>query len=179
MWKGHATLLRAWKLAGEPGLLVIAGGPPPGGKGVDVPALTAELGIGSSVNIIGETRDVAALMKRAHYVIVPSDAPEPFGLVAIEALAMARPVIASSSGGPGEIVRDGVDGHLFENRNFHQLATILNASSVEESCLMSEQARLRFEECYSLDAFYRRLASLWAEMGLRTNNIESEAGLSS
>jgi glycosyltransferase involved in cell wall biosynthesis len=41
---------------------------------------------------------------------MPGSWPEPFGLVAIEALACGTPVIARPTGALPEIVRDGVDG---------------------------------------------------------------------
>ena len=41
---------------------------------------------------------------------MPGSWPEPFGLVAIEALACGTPVIARRVGGLPEIIRDGVDG---------------------------------------------------------------------
>jgi glycosyltransferase involved in cell wall biosynthesis len=41
---------------------------------------------------------------------MPGSWPEPFGLVAIEALACGTPVIARRTGALPEIVRDGVDG---------------------------------------------------------------------
>jgi glycosyltransferase involved in cell wall biosynthesis len=44
--------------------------------------------------------------------VVPSVWPEPFGLVAIEAMAAGRPVIASAIGGLADIVEDGVTGIL-------------------------------------------------------------------
>ncbi len=37
-------------------------------------------------------------------VVVPSKRPEPFGLVAIESLAMGKPVIATNHGGTAEII---------------------------------------------------------------------------
>ena len=41
---------------------------------------------------------------------MPGSWPEPFGLVAIEALACGTPVIARRTGALPEIVRDGIDG---------------------------------------------------------------------
>ena len=47
-------------------------------------------------------------------VIVPSRWPEPFGRVALEALMLGTPVIASRRGGLTEIVSDGKTGILAE-----------------------------------------------------------------
>jgi glycosyltransferase involved in cell wall biosynthesis len=50
-------------------------------------------------------------LARAHAVVVPSRR-EGLGLVALEALAAGRPVIATRVGGLPEVVEDGVDGIL-------------------------------------------------------------------
>jgi glycosyltransferase involved in cell wall biosynthesis len=44
--------------------------------------------------------------------VVPSIWPEPFGLVALEAMAAGRPVIASAAGALPEILGDGKAGVL-------------------------------------------------------------------
>jgi glycosyltransferase involved in cell wall biosynthesis len=69
-------------------------------------------GAGSSVEFLGELeqaeRDV--LFAESFATLMPGSWPEPFGLVAIEALACGTPVVARRVGGLPEIIRDGIDG---------------------------------------------------------------------
>lgn len=143
-WKGHRTLLAAWEQAGCPGRLVIYGGPPASGESVDVPALVAGLSDPSSVEIVGEVADAADRFSEADVVIMPSDSPEPFGLVAIEAFARARPVIASNGGGLADIVTDGDDGWLFEPRDVAGLAAILSGLTREQVTEAGDHARASY-----------------------------------
>jgi glycosyltransferase involved in cell wall biosynthesis len=55
-------------------------------------------------------------------LIVPSIYLEVFGLVILEALSAGRPVIVSKSGGPEELVSDGVDGFVVERNNSQAMA---------------------------------------------------------
>jgi glycosyltransferase involved in cell wall biosynthesis len=73
------------------------------------PALKAA---GSSVEFLGELSqaDRDQLFAESHASLMPGSWPEPFGLVAIEALACGTPIIARRSGALPEIIRDGVDG---------------------------------------------------------------------
>ncbi len=116
-WKGHATLLDAWDRVQNDVRLTILGGPPPSGTAVDVPAMVERLRRPETVTVVGEVTDPSAYFDEADVILVPSDEPEPFGLVAIEAFARGRPVIASAGGGLRDIVRDGHDGWLFPARD--------------------------------------------------------------
>jgi glycosyltransferase involved in cell wall biosynthesis len=55
---------------------------------------------------------VMAAWQRCRIALVPSLVPEAFGIVAIEAMSIGRPVIASRTGGLPDIVVDGETGLL-------------------------------------------------------------------
>ena len=57
--------------------------------------------------------DPRGLMAASEIVVNSSIVPEPFGLTIIEAMAVARPVIAPRAGGPLEIFVDGQAGVFF------------------------------------------------------------------
>jgi glycosyltransferase involved in cell wall biosynthesis len=109
--KGHIVLLRAFAQARErvPGLrLDIAG------RGPLEPALRAlgkELGIDDAVTFLGYVAPVQRAIEAATAVVVPSMG-EGFGMVALEAMERARPVVAADIGGLGELVEEGVTGYL-------------------------------------------------------------------
>jgi glycosyltransferase involved in cell wall biosynthesis len=73
------------------------------------PALEAA---GSSAEFLGELEqaDRDVLYAESYAALMPGSWPEPFGLVAIEALACGTPIVAKRVGALPEILRDGVDG---------------------------------------------------------------------
>jgi glycosyltransferase involved in cell wall biosynthesis len=111
--KGHIVLLRAFAEARKqvPGLrLDIAG------RGPLEPALRAlarELGIDDAVRFLGHVAPIQGSIEESAIVVVPSMG-EGFGMVALEAMERARPVIAAAIGGLGELVVDGETGLLVE-----------------------------------------------------------------
>jgi glycosyltransferase involved in cell wall biosynthesis len=70
--------------------------------------------------------ETLALYKQAAVVVVPSVWEEPFGLVAVEAMATGLPVCASRIGGLADIVRHGETGFLFAPGDADELAAQLN-----------------------------------------------------
>ena len=70
--------------------------------------------LGQLVEWIGEITDTdkSEFLGSACALLMPIRWDEPFGIVAIEALACGTPVIAMSRGAMPEIVRDGVNGYL-------------------------------------------------------------------
>jgi glycosyltransferase involved in cell wall biosynthesis len=122
--KGHVVLLRAFKqaLATRPDLeLRIAGS---GVLEAGLKAFARELGLGESVRFLGQVTPVQNEIEQAAAVLVPS-LGEGFGMVALEAMERARPVIASDIGGLSDIVRDGSTGILVRPASVDDLAAAL------------------------------------------------------
>ncbi len=111
--KGPVEAIEIAQLAGRP--LRLAAKIAPGGRERDYydrvfkPALDAA---GDDVEFLGELSqaDRDRLFAESYASLMPGSWPEPFGLVAIEALATGTPVIAKRIGALPEIIRDGVDG---------------------------------------------------------------------
>jgi glycosyltransferase involved in cell wall biosynthesis len=104
--KGVEVLLSAWaQMAHRPGdRLVVCGGPlyHPGGPAAAA-AFAGELRASASadptVEWVGHVDDVLPFYRRADVVVMPSTWTEPAGLVALEAMACGRPVVATAVGG--------------------------------------------------------------------------------
>lgn len=66
----------------------------------------SQLGIADRVRFLGQRSDVPELLAAGDIFCQPNEAPEPFGLVFIEALYAGRPVVATAMGGAVEIVNE-------------------------------------------------------------------------
>jgi glycosyltransferase involved in cell wall biosynthesis len=73
--------------------------------------LVDELDLREHVRFLGEREDVPGILRALDLLLVPSW-EEPFGRVVIEAMAMRTPVVATSQGGPAEVIDDHLDGRL-------------------------------------------------------------------
>ncbi|MEU9445161.1 glycosyltransferase [Streptomyces sp. NPDC048304] len=130
--KGFDRAIRA--LAGIPDAeLVVAGGPEAGLLGTDpearrLAAIAAEYGVADRVTLLGGVgRDrMPALMADADLVLsLPRY--EPFGIVPLEAMACATPVVATAVGGQLDTVVDGTTGVLVPADEDHDLGPVVRA----------------------------------------------------
>jgi glycosyltransferase involved in cell wall biosynthesis len=156
-WKGHGTLLAAWEKAESPGTLVVLGGPPSSGESTDVPRLVSRLSRPETVEVVGEVADPSPWLEEADVVLVPSDSPEPCGLVAIEALAEGRPVLGSAAGGLVDIITPDLNGWLFPPRDVGALASVL--TMLDRGAVTTASARAR--ETYDARLTGREFARRW------------------
>jgi len=101
-------------------------------------------------------------------VVLPS-LWEAFGFVCVEAMALGRPVVASSGSGFAEIIEDGISGYLVEPGKSELLAgKMINVLKDEEGLRkISEGARTRAQDfevskvALRLLAFYEKTKDEW------------------
>jgi glycogen(starch) synthase len=142
--KGLDVLLRAFALISEshPNLrLKIAGDGP---EGPHLRQLANLLQIAERVVFLGrqDPKSVYALLRSATITAVPSRR-EPFGIVALEAMACGSPVVASAVGGLQDLVVNGATGLLFPPGDplelSRALTDLLNDEALRQT--ISENAR--------------------------------------
>jgi glycosyltransferase involved in cell wall biosynthesis len=128
-WKGVHVLVDAMALVRESrphAHCVVVGGSHhlESGYLAEVERQVAVLGLEQHVTFAGLQANVPEWMQAMDVVVHASDR-EPFGIVVVEAMALGKPVIAGSEGGPREILTDGVDGLLVPYGDSAALAAAL------------------------------------------------------
>ena len=116
-------------------------------------------GLEGVVSIEPFTDEPREVYRWADICVIPSRLPESFGMVAIEAMAEARTVIASAHGGPVEIVVDGDTGWLVEPDSASALADAI-ADALSNPAAVGRRANSslrRFRETFSSQSMARSL----------------------
>ena len=165
--KGYDTFLRAAALLrGEnPRYQFVVAGEGDNALTRQLLKLRRELGLDDTVHFIGFRQDVAALLNSLD-VFVLSSVAEGFSLATVEAMACGVPVVATRSGGPEEIITDGVNGILVDVRAESQLAGAIRRVTEDATTRKSlaanalDLARSR----YTLDAMLMQYRALYEEL---------------
>lgn len=111
--KGIATAIRAMALMPAQAHLHLDGHGAPE-MVEEMTRLAEEVGASDRVHFRCSPRsELAGRYRQADVVVFPSEWPEPFGLVPLEAMACGTPVVATGTGGSGEFLTDGENCLLF------------------------------------------------------------------
>ncbi|HEY0358673.1 MAG TPA: glycosyltransferase [Mycobacteriales bacterium] len=168
--KGFDVLIRS--LAAVPGAeLLIAGGPPAAELDADAEAcrllaVAEQCGVSDRVHLLGAVgrADMPALMRSAD-VIACAPWYEPFGMVAVEAMACGIPVVASAVGGLTDTVIDGVTGVLVPPHSPDRMAAALRTLLGDRSLQLSFRSA-------ALDRARSRYA--WDRIAVETQRVYTE-----
>ncbi len=121
-------------------------------------------GVGDIVQLPGFVPDseLRALLRRAGCVAIPS-LYEPFGIVALEAMAADAPLVAARTGGLAEILEGTDAGLLFEPGNAARLAETIEGllSDPQLAVQLRASAQRLLEAHYSWDAIAETTTALY------------------
>jgi glycosyltransferase involved in cell wall biosynthesis len=173
--KGIETLVRAVgrsKLRGQmPLSLIIAGGSRSGHKDADerdrIRSIVRELGIEEFTSFPGRLKDedMPVHFAAADVCVVPSHY-EPFGLVAIEAMASGTPVVASEVGGLKYTVVPEQTGLLAPPKDEAAFAEAIDRILSDPAWRdeLGRNARARVEQEFSWDGVAAQLSELYTAL---------------
>ncbi len=130
-WKGQQLLLEAFnKIANKYQhiKLVYIGSAPPNQEffEIELNEKIASYNLSERVIIIPFQENIWRFWDAIDIAVVPSTEPEPFGMVAIEAMLAKKPVVAANHGGLTETVLNNETGFHFEPNNSEKLAEAIS-----------------------------------------------------
>jgi sugar transferase (PEP-CTERM/EpsH1 system associated) len=142
-------------------LLIVGGGP--------LRQLLAEtverLGLSDRVWLAGPRNDVAALMRSMDVFVLPS-VNEGISNTILEAMAMARPVVAAAVGGNPELIVSGVTGELYDGDALENLPRVLAPllTDYTRRQVMGAAARARVQQHFGLQSMVAGYLNLYDEL---------------
>jgi D-inositol-3-phosphate glycosyltransferase len=125
-----------------------------------------ELGVENLVTFLGaKDQDILPNYYAAAEMVVMPSHYESFGMVALEAMAMGTPVIASEVGGLAFLVRDGENGFLVPSRDPEALAERIFTLLNDENCqkVLGRQALEHAQE-YAWPKIVDRMLTVYASL---------------
>jgi glycosyltransferase involved in cell wall biosynthesis len=161
--KGLFTILRAWRRVGARCRLRIAGDGPL--RGAIESMIRSEALSGISLEGRLPSAQVLALMKRARFLLFPSECFENFPLTIVEAFACGTPVLASRIGSVREIVQQGHTGiHVNPGDPTDWAEKILDAcEGADDLRRLGHNARTEYERKYTPDTNHRLLMQIYGD----------------
>ena len=173
--KGTDILLTAVsRLTDRPWRLLIAGAGP---EEEHLKSMVANAGLKNRVHFLGlVVPDMAAsVLSAADIAVIPSR-KEPFGLVAIEAMASGTAVVAAAVGGLQEIVRNWQNGVLYSGNSAQNLADcvvkLLDSDDLRSSLV---KAGLKDVQQYDMHLQVRKMTQIFDELLGRAATVKRKS----
>nr|WP_320016109.1 glycosyltransferase family 4 protein [uncultured Desulfobacter sp.] len=114
-------------------------------------------------------QELIEIIRKAAFVVVPSEWYENCSMVVLEAMALGKPIIGSKIGGIPEQIDNGKTGFLFKMADKTDLAekmTILLKDKMLRKT-MGKAARLKLEQEYSLKSHFEGLIDIYKSMKIK------------
>lgn len=125
--------------------------------------LAKDLDLGEQVEFMGLVRDILGFYAGLDVLVLPSRSTEGIPISVLEAMAVGRPVVVTSSSGIPEAVRDGQEGFVVPPGDVAALADAL-ARLVADAGLrrdMGARAKARIERNFSAEDMVRSILQVY------------------
>ncbi len=171
-WKGHTVLIEAanhLRSFGHKNFICILAGDSRGRDTFvkELKLYIEKLKLNGIVKIVGHCSDMPAALATSTVVVSASTEPEAFGRVAVEAQAMARPVIVADHGATRETVINGETGWRVAPGDSYALAQALDATlslSTAVRAQSGQNGRDRVLKYYSVEQMCNKTINLYNEL---------------
>jgi len=170
-WKGQELFIQAVKLLAEPmpdAVFAIVGGTPEEFRYFETALRKTvdQAGMGDRVVFTGHVSGMAQVYNGLSVALSASTSPEPLGTMIIEAMTLARPIIAPNHGGAVEMIEDGKTGLLFKPGDARDLAekiTLLHHSP--ELCVsLGQAARVHALEVFAIQEHVHQVERVYERL---------------
>ena len=164
--KGFDTLLVATYLLKKifPNIQVIIAGDGP--RRPFLEDVAKRLGVHHHVRFTGETQDIRIPLSLMHLFVFSSRWPEAFGLTLVEAMAAAKPILATRVGAVPEIIRDEIDGYTVPVDDPLEMAKgiekLLNDPITARR--FGFQAQIRARELFDIEGMSKKIEGVYEEV---------------
>jgi glycosyltransferase involved in cell wall biosynthesis len=128
--------------------------------------ISEQPGLKGRIVFTGHVNDMAEVYNGLDVVLSASTSPEPLGTMIIEAMTMARPLIAPDHGGAVEMIENGKTGLLFKPGDAQDLAekirTLYRDSALRKD--MGQSARTHALQAFSVEEHVRHIEGVYRQL---------------
>jgi glycosyltransferase involved in cell wall biosynthesis len=174
--KGFEFLIRAIpdiiEVAPETRFLLVGQGP----LRPDLESLARELNVCDRVIFTGFRHDIQRLLSTIDVLVVPS-LLEGFPMITLEAMAMAKPLVATQIRGIIEQISDGEEGILVPPKNPKALATAILTliQDRELSSKLGLSARRRVESSFSVEKMVKETEKVYLSLQKKNSSRRKDS----
>ncbi len=125
--------------------------------------LTAVLNISNKVFFVGFQTNVYPYIASCDIGVVPTIAPEAFGLSCAEYMALGKPLITTANGAQRELVDTGENGILVPPESVSSLANAIRLLYIDRELAgkLGKSAAKKIATNYDYDGFYSKIMSIY------------------
>lgn len=170
-WKGQDDFIKAAALALKEGsnmwFFVVGDIYPKGVRQIvfkkKLKRMVKEMGISDKIIFTTFREDIPNFMVAFDIFVLPSNKPEPFGIVILEAMAMAKPVIATNIGGPLEIITHQRTGIFVPPRAPERIAQAIIELAKDDAkrYRLGDAAKEYVRKIFNIEIFQQRVREIY------------------